>query len=127
MAIELTEATEIHKNTMKQKTLMVDEQVWQWLKENRSAGSISDLIQELIDYKEGSKKTEKGDMQVANQDIQTIKVEAENAMVGAEKARVEAKMAGVEAKKARTDLEGIVARRGKHEVVQNSKEIKPLF
>jgi len=28
MAIELAEATEIHKNAMKQKTLMVDEQVW---------------------------------------------------------------------------------------------------
>jgi predicted CopG family antitoxin len=108
MAIELTEATEIHKNTMKQKTLMVDEQVWQWLKENRGAGSISDLIQELID--EGSKKTEKGDMQVANQDIQIMTVEAENAMVGAEKARVEAKRAGVEAKKAWTDMEGIEAR-----------------
>jgi len=110
MAIELTEATEIHKNTMKQKTLMVDEQVWQWLKENRGEGSISDLIQELIDYKEGSKKTEKGDMQVANQDIQIMTVEAENATVGAEKARVEAKRAGVEAKKAWTDLEGIAAR-----------------
>ena len=85
-------------------------QVWQWLKENRGAGSISDLIQELIDYKEGSKKIEKGDMQVANQDIQIMSVEAENARVGAEKARVEAKRAGVEAKKAWTDLEGIAAR-----------------
>jgi hypothetical protein len=69
------------------------------------------LIQELIDYKEGSKKTEKSDMQqVANQDIQIMKVEAENARVGAEKARVEAKRAGVEARKERTDLEAIVAR-----------------
>jgi predicted CopG family antitoxin len=108
MAIELTEATEIHKNAMKQKTLMVDEQVGQWLKENRGAGSISDLIQELIDYKEGSKKTEKSD--IANQDIQIMTVEAENARVGAEKARVEAKRAGVDAKKARTDLEAIEAR-----------------
>jgi uncharacterized membrane protein YqiK len=83
MAIELAEATEIHKNAMKQKTLMVDEQVWQ---------------------------TEKSDMQVANQDIQIMSVEAENARVGAENARVEAKRAGVEAKKARTDLEAIVER-----------------
>src|SRR5659263_685861 len=110
MAIELTEATEIHKNTMKQKTLMVYQQVWKRMKKNRGEGSISDLIQELIDYKEGSKKTEKGDMQVANQDIQIMTVEAENATVGAEKARVEAKRAGVEAKKAWTDLEGIAAR-----------------
>lgn len=42
----------------KQKTVMADEPVWKWLKENRGAGSVSDLIQKLIDEREAKKAAE---------------------------------------------------------------------
>jgi predicted CopG family antitoxin len=42
---------------MKQKTVMVDPEAWQWLKEHRGAGNISDVIKSLIQEHEERKGT----------------------------------------------------------------------
>ena len=39
----------------KQKTVMADEPVWRYLMEHRGAGSVSDLIQKLINEHESKK------------------------------------------------------------------------
>jgi len=43
---------------MKQKTVMVDPKTWMWLKEHRGAGTMGDLINDLIKEHDSSKRSD---------------------------------------------------------------------